>query len=54
MDALEKFKMIFEPKLLEEFEEKATEVEIKAGETILDYVDNHSDHNDLMNLNPIE
>jgi CRP/FNR family transcriptional regulator len=37
MDALEKFKLVFEPKLLEEFEEKATEVNIKAGETILDY-----------------
>lgn len=37
MDALEKFKVIFEPKLLEEFEEKAKEVKVKAGETILDY-----------------
>lgn len=37
MEALEKFKMIFEPKLLEEFEEKAKEVKVKAGETILDY-----------------
>lgn len=37
MDALEKFRVIFEPKLLEEFEEKAKEVTVKAGETILDY-----------------
>lgn len=37
MDALEKFRVIFEPKLLEEFEEKAREVTVKAGETILDY-----------------
>jgi len=37
MDALNKFKGVFEPKLLEEFEAKATEVNIKAGETILDY-----------------
>jgi CRP/FNR family transcriptional regulator len=37
MDALEKFKVIFEPKLLEEFEEKATVVEVKEGEVILDY-----------------
>lgn len=37
MDALEKFKLVFEPKLLEEFEKKATEVKIKAGDTILDY-----------------
>jgi CRP/FNR family transcriptional regulator len=37
MDALDKFKVIFEPKLLEEFEEKATVVEVKEGEVILDY-----------------
>ena len=37
MDALEKFKTVFEPKLLEEFESNATEVKVKAGETILDY-----------------
>jgi len=37
MDVLEKFKVIFEPKLLEEFEQKATVVEVKEGEVILDY-----------------
>ncbi len=37
MKALDKFRVIFEPKLLEEFEEKATEVSVKAGDTILDY-----------------
>jgi CRP/FNR family transcriptional regulator len=37
MDALDKFKFIFEPKLLEEFEEKATVVEVKADEVILEY-----------------
>ena len=34
---MEKFKTVFEPKLLEEFESNATEVKVKAGETILDY-----------------
>lgn len=37
MDTLEKFRTIFEPKLLEEFESNATEVKVEAGETILDY-----------------
>ncbi len=37
MDALNKFRAVFEPKLLEEFEAKATETKVKAGETILDY-----------------
>lgn len=37
MEALEKFKTVFEPQLLEEFERNSTEVKVKAGEVILDY-----------------
>lgn len=37
MEILEHFKKIFEPKLLEEFQQKAKHVSVKAGETILDY-----------------
>jgi CRP/FNR family transcriptional regulator len=37
MEALEKFKMVFEPELLKEIELKGSFAEVKAGETILDY-----------------
>ena len=37
MEILEKFKHTFEPKLLEEFENVAKEISVKAGDVILDY-----------------
>lgn len=37
MEALEKFKMVFEPELLKEIELKGSFAKVKAGETILDY-----------------
>ncbi|HLV42232.1 MAG TPA: Crp/Fnr family transcriptional regulator [Brumimicrobium sp.] len=37
MEILEKFKHIFEPKLLEEFKSIAKEVSVQAGDVILDY-----------------
>jgi len=37
MESVEQFKRVFEPKLLEEIEEKATEVNVNAEDIILDY-----------------
>lgn len=37
MESVEQFKRVFEPKLLEEIEEKATEVTVNAENIILDY-----------------